>query len=94
LPASTLSGDAVQHVLRQLEREAAPSLVQHWASFMKRGYITGKRAGKITPLDIPYDQAHEDTIVEALTRMDEIGDLIDGELAAGEIAELIERLAA
>jgi hypothetical protein len=68
-----------------------PELVQAWASFVRRGYVAGGSGG-IRPLHIEYQQAFEDEIVEAIGRLDEIGDIIDGEVSPEEALDLIRLL--
>jgi hypothetical protein len=65
---------------------------QKWASFVRRGFASGVDEGPIRPLGIDYEQEHEDAIVEAVARLDEIGDLIDGHIEKGEIADLLDGL--
>ena len=65
---------------------------QAWASFVRWGFIEGG-LGLIRPLDIEYDAAAEDAIVEVVGRLDQIGDLIDGDLPGpAELAALIALL--
>ena len=54
-----------------------PELVQGWASFVRRGHLPGV-AGPIKPIEIDYDLCAEDQIAEIISRLDEIGDVIDG----------------
>lgn len=70
----------------------APEQVQAWASFVRRGRVVGSWSGAIRPLDIEYEQAFEDEIVEAIGRLDEIGDIIDGEVSPEEARDLIRML--
>jgi len=61
---------------------------QAWASFVRWGYINPEPGGT-RPLSIDYDPAAEDAIVEVVGRLDEIGDLIDGEVPGpDELANL------
>jgi len=84
--------EAVRRVLISLlKREIVPEQAQAWASFVKRGYIpTGRDA--ISPILITYDANREDEIVEAIARLDELGDLLDGTLDDDEIRQLLEQL--
>ena len=66
---------------------------QAWASFIRHGYVAGGR-GPVRPLPIDYESEFEDAIVEAISRMDEIGDVVDGELDRDEIEGLLEELEA
>lgn len=56
--------------------------VQRWASFMRRGYIGAGEGGPITPLDIYYQAGYEEEMVEIVGRLDEIGDVVDGEVSS------------
>ena len=44
------------------------------------------------PLRIDYDDAYEDEISTAVSRLDEIGDSVDGEVSSGEILDLLQLL--
>ena len=66
--------------------------VQTWASLMRWGFIPGRSGDPIKPIAIEYDELHESAIVEALSRLTELGDAIDGELRPGESAELVAAL--
>jgi len=95
LPRHVLTATAVRHVLSALEHgTASPDLVQRWASFMRRGYIAGARAGPIRPLQIEYEPAAESAIGEILARLDEIGDAIDGDVSTSEVEAMLAALAA
>jgi len=90
-----VSARAVGDVLSALQRgTGAPELVQRWASFIRRGYLAGAHRGPIRPLWIDYEPAVEDDIAHVLSRLDEIGDALDGEVSAQEIDELLALLAA
>src|SRR5947208_13513912 len=92
LPQRTLTAHAVRQVLLALgERKIAPEETQAWASFVRRGYIpTTEKVVRI--IDIPYEENREDAIVEAIGRMDELGDIIDGAMDDNEIRKLIDQL--
>ncbi len=66
--------------------------VQLWASFVLHGFAEGVGSGPITSIDIEFDEATEQTMVDALVRLDEVGDLIDGEVTHDEIVRLIDSL--
>jgi hypothetical protein len=84
-----LSAAAVVRVLTEHEQGLiADADAQRWAEFMRHGYLRQQHAGPIRELEIDFDAQAEDAIVEALARLDELGDLIDGELRPGEAAEL------
>ncbi len=59
-----------------------PAEAQSWASFVRRGYVA-RGLGPIRPLDIGYEEAWEEAIVEAVTQLDQIGDLMDGYVTKG-----------
>lgn len=83
---------AVMRVLEDLRSDRIkPADVQRWASFVRRGFAAPAR-GPLLPLDIVYEPQFEDEIVEAIGRMDEIGDIIDGDFTADEIEEHLTRL--
>jgi hypothetical protein len=87
-----VSAPAVKKVLLVLQRrEVAPELIQQWASFIRRGYF-GRSLLPRTPLHIDYNETQEDAIVEAIGRLDELGDFIDGEIRDAEITKLIQSL--
>ncbi len=65
--------------------------MQARASLIRRGYVAGG-SEPIRPLDIQYEEAFEDEIVEAIGRLDEIGDLIDGDVSPEEAHDLIRLL--
>jgi hypothetical protein len=90
LPDLILSVPAVLAVLDAWERgDVSPQQVQAWASFVRRGYISGSGPGPVTPIPIDYDVHDEDRIAEAIARLDEIGDLIDGNPSPGEVRSLL-----
>ena len=89
-----VSRDAVVTVLQGLaDGTWAPPQAQAWASFVRRGVATTD-PGPVRALDVEYEEAWEDGIVEAVSRLDEIGDLIDGEVTPKELRELLRMLGA
>jgi hypothetical protein len=89
----TFTGSAVLHVLQMLQHgEASPEFVQRWASFMRRGYIASTGNGPIAPIDIDFEATREQAIADALARLDELGDVVDGEIDDGELGAMMERL--
>jgi hypothetical protein len=78
--------DAIAGILRGLmDERIPPTVAQAWASFMRRGYIESSAAsGPIEPIEIEFEEAWEDAISTAVSRLDEIGDLVDGEVTTGE----------
>lgn len=92
---------AVKRVLLALmSGRVPPALVQQWASFVRRGYIgsyPGKpviERGPIQTIDIDYDPNFEGAIAEIISRLDEIGDLIDGVATDNEILLMLKELSA
>lgn len=70
----------------------APEDVQRWASFVRRGYVSGRESGAICPIEIGYDANDEALIVEIVGRLDEIGDQVDGHIDAREKEEMLRVL--
>lgn len=88
-----LTKQAVLKVLYCLKnRTINPSIIQSWASFMRCGFTLTEDKKPITPLEINYKLDEEDSIVEVLSRLDELGDIIDGTIDDNEIDQLIELL--
>jgi hypothetical protein len=56
--------------------------------------LPGPNGPRLSGIDIDYEPEAEDAIVEAIARLDELGDIIDGELRPGEAAELRRALLA
>lgn len=84
---------AAVNILRGLiDGRFAPSAVQAWASFMRRGFLEGTVEGPIQPIDIEFEAAWEDAISAIVSRLDEIGDVIDGEVTTGEALNLLQLL--
>lgn len=88
-----LTRAATVAVLRGLLDHRLPLVdVQSWASLARRGYIAGREAGPIQPLEIEFEDAWEDAISAAISRLDEIGDVIDGEVTSREVLYLLQLL--
>jgi hypothetical protein len=87
-----LEPDAVAGVLADLQRGLiTTSGAQVWASFVRRGYFSGGLE-PVRPIHIDYDEGKEDAMVEAIARLDELGDDIDGEISNDELNELLATL--
>jgi hypothetical protein len=71
---------------------SSPELTQEWASFVRRGCVAGSSVGPIRTIDVDYEDAYEDAISETVSRLDEIGDVIDGEVSSDEILALLQLL--
>lgn len=59
---------------------------------MRRGYVASTASSPVSPIEIEFEDAWEDAISEAVSRLDEIGDLIDGEVGTGEALSLLRLL--
>ena len=93
VPNLVVTSDAVGDVLRALrDRRVSPQQAQQWASFIRRGYLTGANDGPLRPLSIEYDPEHEDVIVEILSRLDELGDVVDGHVSDDELSTMLGEL--
>ena len=83
---------AVARVIAALrDGRIEPPQAQRWASFVRRGYWA-LSAGELSPIEIEYDSACEDVIADAIGRLDELGDIIDGTIDRSEAAQLIASL--
>lgn len=82
---STVMADWIQGVISDED-------VQRWASFVRRGYISGAASGPITAIQIDYEEHDELLIVDIVARLDEIGDLIDGIIDFDEKREIFFKL--
>jgi hypothetical protein len=83
--------EAVAKVLRSLSaRSIDAEAAQRWASFVRRGFFEGRSSDKhVKPISIDYDDAYEDAISEAVSRIDEIGDVIDGDVPDATETDLL-----
>jgi len=89
-----LKASAVKHVMLALSRGLiAPEVAQSWASFVRWGYFEGLGYPS-SDFDIEYEAAAERAIVDAISRMDELGDPIDGEIMPDEFRSLLSALSA
>lgn len=93
-PVPTLRASAVAEVLIGLrDGRLAPEQAQAWASFMRSGFLEGSQSGSPI-IDIQYDPSEEEAIVEAIGRLDELGDAVDGTIDADEAGQLLRQLGA
>jgi hypothetical protein len=85
LPPLIISRSALIRVLKNWRsgRFGADD-VQRWASFVRRGYVSGNTSGAAYPIDIDYDAVDEELIVQIIGRFDQIGDIIDGTVDGDE----------
>jgi len=72
--------------------QTVPSDVQQWASFVRRGYIVGAKTSAVEPINIDYEVSHEEQIAEIVSRLDGIGDIVDGNISDDELAAMIHTL--
>ncbi|WP_439628537.1 hypothetical protein [Shinella sp.] len=95
IPRLKVSRFALIRVLEEWRSgRCSADAVHQWASFVRRGYISGNTSGALHPIDIAYDAGDEEMIVEIIGRFDEIGDLIDGDIDDGEQEEMLRILKA
>lgn len=66
--------------------------VQKWASFIRRGYVSGGASGQVRPIHVAYDPKNEELVVEILGRLDELGDQVDGQLGTSELEQMLQAL--
>lgn len=79
----TVGRTAVSRVLRlMLAGDVSPEAVQSWASMMRWGAM--RRPSGLIAVEVDYERSFEDKIIDVLARLDEIGDLVDGEISADE----------
>jgi hypothetical protein len=91
----TLTSVALRQVLQKLlEEQITPDDVQKWASFVRRGYIAGRTESPVIPIDIAYDPRAEEEVADVISRLDEIGDSVDGEIDDDELRRMIAGLPA
>lgn len=88
-----LTSEAVAVAVQSLlEKQAAPDACQLWASFVRRGYLSRNASSGAPPLHIEYERANEMQIVEAISRLDELGDIVDGEISDEEARKILRSL--
>jgi hypothetical protein len=83
--------ESVAEVLRKLSSHSIDGkTAQRWASFIRRGFFEKQYLGRaVRPLSIDYETAHEDAIAEVISRLDEIGDVVDGDVPGEPEIELL-----
>lgn len=90
LPKLVVSRLALARVLNAWRHgPLAAEEVQQWASFVRRGYVSGRTSEKLRPITIDYDANDEAVIAEIIGRLDEIGDRVDGRIDAREREEML-----
>ncbi len=75
-----------------LTETCGPVEVQRWASFVRRGYIGRSEGVPVLPIEIAYSPNDEELLVDIIDRLDQIGDVIEGEVDAPEKAAMIQSL--
>lgn len=86
-----LTAPAVARVLAGFANGGiSATAAQQWAAFVSRGMLPGAQSGQA--LDIDYEADAEAAIVEAVVRLDELGDVVDGSLSREEAEQLIAAL--
>jgi hypothetical protein len=89
----TITPSAVKRVLLDFKRkEITTEQAKAWASFVRRGYISTRETGGIQPILISYQGDCEDEIAHTISRLEELGDLVDGTIDDDELRGLIGRL--
>lgn len=90
-----LTREATSNVLKEMAAgRVSPALAQSWASFVRRGYVEGSSERQpILPLMIDFEATGEDAISQAVSRLDEIGDVVDGQVSNDEMIDLLRNLA-
>jgi hypothetical protein len=69
------------------------SEAQLWAGFVLRGYFPSPYSSvPVKPLQIALEPEYEQELVDALARLSEYGDLIDGKIDTDEIRRMAEGL--
>jgi hypothetical protein len=95
LPPLSVSRSALTRVLQEWRSgHCTADDVQQWASFVRRGYVSGKAKYPIRPIEIEYDARDEKLIAEIIGRFDEVGDIVDGYVGDEEQAEMLKTLGA
>ena len=91
-----LTREATSNVLEALAAgRVSPEAAQAWASFVRRGFVEGSGERQpILPLVIEFETTWENAISQAVSRLDEIGDVIDGQVSSDEVTGLLRNLAA
>lgn len=83
---------AISVVRGLIDGAYAPEMAQAWASFVGAGFVANRFTGPIRPVAIDFEEAFEDAISAAVSRLDEIGDLVDGEVTTDEALNLLQLL--
>ena len=90
-----LTTGTLAHILNAYWRgELAPEILGEWASFIRWGSFMSPESERIRSVDIniEYDPSFEDEIIEIIGRLDEIGDIIDGEVNKDEVESMLKTI--
>jgi hypothetical protein len=77
---------------RYRTKEVDPESLQQWASFIRRGYFPSKSSEAVKPIPIAYEAEFDEPIADTVSRLDEIGDSVDGALTEEEVSEFQQAL--
>ena len=84
---------AVVRVIQDwLRDDLDDSSVQRWASFVRRGYLETTEQVACAPIKIEFVAKHEETISAIISRLDELGDAIDGVVTDAEKRDMVATL--
>ncbi|MEO1303246.1 MAG: hypothetical protein AAFV36_08725 [Myxococcota bacterium] len=84
---------AIMRVIQEWLRDDLDDwCVQRWASFVRRGYLETNEQVACAPIKIEFAAEHEDTISAIITRLDELGDSIDGVVTDAEKRDMVATL--
>ena len=87
-----LNRSGLRRVITALrEGKVTISSAQRWASFVSRGYFGGNN-GRVQPIQIAYDIDAEGLIADTVSRLDELGDQVDGKIDDLELANMLQLL--
>jgi len=90
-PDLILMRSALHSVLGTLHQDRSTmETIQRWASFVRRGYATVPTDSPIIPLTITYNPPDEEIIVTIISRLDELGDMVDGTIDGAELALMLQ----
>ncbi|SDJ37928.1 hypothetical protein SAMN05444157_3083 [Frankineae bacterium MT45] len=89
-----MNHEAVANVLQKFgSGQISAEDAQRWASLVRWGFIAGQSGSEPTgPIDIDWELKYEDEIAEAVGRLDELGDIIDGTIDQDEVSYLVNML--
>jgi len=88
----TITVSAVKKVLKALlEKTITPSDANSWA-WLARGGVVRTIEGVAVRVETDYQDDKEEAIAEAVSRLSELGDLVDGTIDDTELKQLIQVL--